>query len=43
MERLDLGKPRPWNFSFSTAVIRQLRNHRLNFDDWSEWSVASGL
>ena len=43
MERLGLGKPRPWNFSFSKAVIRQLRNHRLNFDDWSEWSVASGL
>ena len=43
MERLGLGKPRPWNFSFSKAVVRQLRNHGLNFDDWSEWSVASGL
>lgn len=43
MERLGSGKPRPWNFSFSKGVMRQLRNHRLNFSDWSEWSVASGL
>ena len=43
MGRLGSGKPRPWNFSFSDSVTRQLRNDRLNYDDWSEWSVVSGL
>ena len=40
---LGSGRPRPWDFSFSRDVKRQLKNHRLNFSDWSEWSVASGL
>ena len=43
MGHLGSGKPRPWNFSFSEDVTRQLRNDRLNFDDWSEWSVISGF
>lgn len=41
--RLGSSKPRPWNFSFSENVTRQLRNHRSNFDDWNEWSVVSGF
>lgn len=43
MKRLGSGRPRPWNFSFSESVTRQLENHRLNFDDWSEWNIVSGF
>ena len=43
MKRLGSGKPRPWNFSFSKNVTRRLENHRLNYDDWSEWNVVSGF
>ena len=43
MIRLGSGKPRPWNFSFSESVTRRLENHRLNYDDWSEWNVVSGF
>ena len=43
MKRMGSGKPRPWNFSFSESVTRRLENHRLNYDDWSEWNVVSGF
>ena len=43
IRRLGSGRPRSWDFSFSEGVTRQLRNHRFNFDDWSEWSVISGF
>lgn len=43
IENLGSGKPRSWNFSFSEGVMRQVRNHRFNLDDWSEWSVISGF
>ena len=43
IENLGSGEPRSWDFSFSEGVTRQLRNHRFNLDDWSEWSVISGF